>query len=195
VDSGLTDEQLMLEFSSGDVRAFEMLVARHRVKVFNFILRLVGERAKAEDLLQDTWLKVIRGASSYSAKAKFTTWVFTVARNACFDHVRRDAHRQTETLEAPEEPTVIATMPTPEQAAQQSEVRPKLERALKAIAEEQREVFLLREYAGLSFREIAEVTSTPENTVKSRMRYALEGLRRQLQSLGVDADQLDRTVA
>ena len=194
-----SDEQLMLSFKHGDARAFEALVRRHRGPVFNFILRYTGQRARAEDVLQETWLKVVRSAEGYEPKARFTTWVYTIARNLCVDSARKESYRQAESLDAPayvgkdgDGPVRGEVVPdggvSPERGAYNARVRPLIEKALSALPDEQREVFLLREYSGIAFKDIAEVTSTSENTVKSRMRYALEALRRRLTELGVDGD-------
>jgi RNA polymerase sigma-70 factor (ECF subfamily) len=196
----LTDEQLMLAFRTGDARAFDALVRRHRTPVFNFILRYTGHRARAEDLLQETWLKAVRGAPDYEPKARFTTWVYTIARNLCVDSARKESYRQTESLDAPagaeEDGRMLAEVlpdgnASPDRAAHNSRLRPLLERALKGLPQEQREVFILREYSGIAFKDIATVTGVPENTVKSRMRYALDGLRKRLQELGVDGDMVE----
>jgi len=195
-----TDEQLMLAFRSGDARAFEALVRRHRMPVFNFILRYTGQRARAEDLLQETWLKAVRGAQDYEPKARFTTWVYTIARNLCVDSARKESYRKTESLDAPpgaedEGRNLAEVLPdgsaAPDRSAHNARLRPLLERALRSLPAEQREVFLLREYSGIAFKEIAVVTGVPENTVKSRMRYALEGLRKKLAELGVDGDMVE----
>jgi RNA polymerase sigma-70 factor (ECF subfamily) len=197
----------MLAFKSGDARALTALVGRHRQAVFNFILRYVAHRQRAEDLLQETWLKVVRGSADYQPKAKFTTWVYTIARNLCVDSARKETYRQTDSLDAPagadaggrelSETVPDEATAAPDRAADNARLRPLLTRALMALPVEQREVFLLREYQGVGFKEIAEVTGVNENTVKSRMRYALEGLRRQLAELGVDGELLaeGRTVA
>ena len=91
-----SDEQLMLAFKSGDARAFSTLVTRHRQAVYNFILRYVGHRQRAEDVLQETWLKVVRGSSEWEPKARFTTWVYTIARNLCVDSARKESYRQAD---------------------------------------------------------------------------------------------------
>lgn len=196
----------MLAFRQGDAQAFGVLVQRHRGPVFNFILRFAGQRARAEDLTQETWLRVIRHASAYQHHAKFTTWLYTLARNLCVDSARKESYRRTDSLEASQGPgdtgaRLSETLPdtesiSPERGAQSAELRPLLEKALLELPEEQREVFLLREYSGIPFKEIAEVTGTAENTVKSRMRYALEGLRRKLSAAGVGVDEpSDQSVA
>jgi RNA polymerase sigma-70 factor, ECF subfamily len=197
----------MLAFKKGDARAFETLVRRHRASVFNFILRYTGQRARAEDLLQETWLKVVRSSPEYEPKARFLTWVYTIARNLCVDSARKESYRAADSLDAPagqqqeDGPSLGELVPaestaSPDRGAYNARVRPLLEQAIRSLPEEQREVFLLREYSGISFKEIAEVTGVFENTVKSRMRYALEGLRRKLSELGVDGDFGEgRTVA
>ncbi|AKQ65322.1 RNA polymerase sigma-70 factor, ECF subfamily [Myxococcus hansupus] len=194
-----SDERLMLAFQAGEPRAFEALVRKHRTPVFNFILRFTGHRARAEDVLQETWLKVVRNAGEYTPKAKFTTWLYTIARNLCVDSARKESYRQASSLDAPspgserdEARPLGDGLPdagaSPERGAYNARLRPMLERALAALPEEQREVFTLREYSGIPFKDIAEVTGVSENTVKSRMRYALEGLRRRLAEMGVDGD-------
>jgi RNA polymerase sigma-70 factor (ECF subfamily) len=197
----------MLAFRGGEARAFEALVRRHRAPVFNFILRYTGQRARAEDLLQETWLKVVRSAGEYEPRARFTTWVYTIARNLCVDSARKESYRQADSLDAPASGSdegdgraLGEMLPdggnSPERGAHNARLRPMLERALSSLPDEQREVFILREFSGIAFKEIAQVTNTAENTVKSRMRYALEGLRKRLTELGVDGDLAeDRTAA
>jgi len=197
----------MLAFRGGESRAFEALVRRHRAPVFNFILRYTGQRARAEDLLQETWLKVVRSAGEYEPRARFTTWVYTIARNLCVDSARKESYRQADSLDAPASGSdegdgraLGEMLPdggnSPERGAHNARLRPMLERALSSLPDEQREVFILREFSGIAFKEIAQVTNTAENTVKSRMRYALEGLRKRLSELGVDGDLAeDRTAA
>ncbi len=180
-----SDERLMLRFQAGDVRAFEVLVRRHRTPVFSFLVRLTGDRARAEDLCQEVFLKVVKASGGWEERARFQAWVYAIARNLAVDEARRAALRRSEPLDAPAAAARASDDPGPDRGAAAALVRPKLEAALAALPPEQREVFLLREYAGLRFAEIAEVTQAPENTVKSRMRYALEALRARLAALGV----------
>jgi RNA polymerase sigma-70 factor (ECF subfamily) len=186
-----SDERLMVRFRGGDTRAFEVLVTRHRTPIFSFLVRLTGDRGRAEDLCQDTFLRVVKAAREWEERATFRTWVFTIARNLAADEARRAAFRRVEPLDAPGPRGAAqapADDPPPDRAAESALLRPKLEAALAALPAEQREVFLLREHSGLRFHEIAQVTGAPENTVKSRMRYALEGLRQKLAELGVTAE-------
>lgn len=183
-----SDERLMLRFRDGEAPAFEVLVRRHRTPVFSFLVRLTGDRARAEDLCQEVFLKVVRAADGWTPRARFQTWLYAIARNQAVDEARRQAFRRAEPLEGGAAARASSEDPGPDRAAEGALLRPKLEAALAALPEEQREVFLLREYSGLRFAEIAEVTGVPENTVKSRMRYALEALRGSLAALGIEPD-------
>ena len=181
-----TDEALMERYRDGDVRAFEVLLARHRRPVYNFLLRSVLEPAQAEDLLQETFLRVIKGSEDYERQAKFTTWLYTIARNLCVDASRRAKHRRAQSLDMPLggddggrtllDVTADKNAPV-DRAVIGKQLGQRIQAAVDSLVEEQREVFLMREVLDLSFKEIAEVVGCPENTVKSRMRYALEKLR------------------
>jgi RNA polymerase sigma-70 factor, ECF subfamily len=184
-----TDEALMLRYRDGDNRAFEVLLTRHRKPIYNFILRFVMVPAQAEDLLQETFLRVIKGAESYERQAKFTTWLYTIARNLCVDASRRGKHRKAASLDAPldEEGGGAMLDMVPDGGAVVDrqvigkQVGEQIQRAVAQLAEEQREVFIMRELLDMPFKEIATIVGCPENTVKSRMRYALEKLREALE--------------
>ena len=190
-----TDEELLAAYQHGDVGAFELLLRRHRAPLYTFLLRMLGDRTKAEDLAQETFLRIVKGAQEWEHRARFQTWLFTIARNLCADHARRDRFRRADSLdaegpggEAPLVDSVPGEGPDPARGAESARLRPVLAQALSGLPPDQREVFLLREQAGLQFKEIADLTGANENTVKSRMRYALEGLRKALLAAGVDAD-------
>lgn len=193
-----TDEELLALYQQGDAGAFERLLRRHRGPLFTFLVRMLGNREKAEDLAQEAFLRIVKGAAGWEQRARFKTWLYTIARNLCVDQSRRDRFRRAESLDerggpdgAEDGPARIERVPGdgigPERGAESARLRPVLARALSALPEEQREVFVLRELSGLQFKEIAEAVGVNENTVKSRMRYALEGLRKHLEAAGVDA--------
>lgn len=189
-----TDEALMASYRTGDQRAFEVLVLRHSRGIYNFMLRSVRTPARAEELLQEVLVRVIRSKSRYQRSAKFTTWVYTIARNLSVDESRRARFRDHDSLDAPtrmggrrRRTTRLSgisadDMPT-DLAAEAPRLRRRLAGAVDRLPTEQREVFLMRQLAGLSFREIGAAVGAPENTVKSRMRYALEKLRQELADL------------
>jgi RNA polymerase sigma-70 factor (ECF subfamily) len=185
-----SDEALLADYREGDSRAFETLLARYRGPIFNFLLRSARDRGRAEELYQDVWMKVIERCDEFRGDAKFSTWLYTIARNLCIDHQRKMKFRGHASLDAPlpmsGQPIgegVSGFGPSTEQLASGGLLRERIGRAVEGLPEEQREVFLLRQLQGLAFREIAEVVGAPANTVKSRMRYALERLQHLLSDL------------
>ena len=181
-----SDEDLMENYKGGDVDAFEILLQRHEKRVFFFILRKIGDRERTGELLQDTFLRVIKGAGNYSRKAKFTTWLYTIARNLSIDELRRMKHRRHQSLSRPlgradDGPTLYDRLPGPSDdgfdRTDAAQIRGRIENALAELSEEQREVFVMREMMSMPFRDIGAVVGVSENTIKSRMRYALEALR------------------
>jgi len=182
-----TDEALVLRYQRGDLAAFECLVDRHRSGVLRFLARFLRDRARAEDLAQECWLRFIGAAPRWRPQARFRTWLFAVARNLAADEARRMAHRRSSPLDDPPGRAGEQAAPgrSPEEAAFDLLLQPVLRAAIAGLPAEQREVFLLREYEGVPFAEIAEITRAPVPTVKSRMRYALEALRARLASLGL----------
>jgi RNA polymerase sigma-70 factor (ECF subfamily) len=191
VETGPSDEKLMRRYQAGDVGAFEVLLRRHRAAIHAFLYRLTGDAARAEDLAQETWLRVVAAAPRWEKRARFATWALSIARNLAVDDARRSVHRAADSLDAPRPGAspvadrVASDAPLPDRGAESALLRPKLEAALAALPLEQREVFVLREYAGVPFAEIADITGAPVPTVKSRMRYALEALRAELARLGI----------
>ncbi len=187
----ISDELLMARYQRGDRAAFALLVKRHKVRIYNFVLRQVRDPAVAAELAQDVFLRVVQRAGEFKHEARFSTWLYAVARNLCIDHLRKQRHRRHPSLDAApssdaEGRTLGERIPDPhhgssvERAASASQVGESIVRAVDALPEDQKEVFLLREIGNLPFKEIAEVTGVGENTVKSRMRYALERLQQAL---------------
>ncbi|MEZ4428889.1 MAG: RNA polymerase sigma factor [Nannocystaceae bacterium] len=190
-----SDEELMVAFCRGQGRAFEVLVGRHQRGLFNFILRSVLNRSRAEELLQEVFLRVVRAKARYEQTARFSTWVYTIARNLCVDESRRQKFRRTVSLDAPRsagrddggQVNLLDRQAADDVSTDDAAAGPTLQRrmaaAVAALPDDQREVFLMRQLGGLSFKEIGKVVGAPENTVKSRMRYALEKLRVDLKDL------------
>jgi RNA polymerase sigma-70 factor (ECF subfamily) len=192
-----SDEALMMAYRGGDARAFERLVARHEKPVWNFLRRFVANPTTAEDLLQEVFLRVVKSAhekeSDWRGTAKFSTWLYTIARNLCVDHSRRAVHRDAASLDGPAHAgegdatlhdRIAAADPPADALVADRQARVRIDRAIAALPADQREVFLMREVMELPFAEIAVVVGVSEPTVKSRMRYALEKLRNALVELG-----------
>jgi RNA polymerase sigma-70 factor (ECF subfamily) len=197
VDGEPSDEQLLAAYRGGDVRAFERLLARYEKPIWSFLRRFVRDAEAAEDLLQEVFLRVVRDAqeanAAWKGQSKFSTWLYTIARNLCIDHARRAVHRDARSLDAPTRAgdetseTLHDRLSDDARDAEgltsDGQVRARVEQAVAALPPDQREVFLLRETMDMPFAEIAAVVGAPEPTVKSRMRYALERLREALEDL------------
>ncbi len=183
------DEFLMLRYQQGDKSAFPVLVLRHQQALFNFAFRQVRMPQLAEDVVQETFVRVVQNAADFKHEARFTTWVYTITRNLCIDQLRKRALRRHPSLdqangEEGDGPTLGEQTADPrasvEREATGTELKERIARAVDKLPDDQREVFLMREVSNLPFKEIAEITNVPENTVKSRMRYALERLQEAL---------------
>jgi RNA polymerase sigma-70 factor (ECF subfamily) len=184
----VSDEELLRRYLGGEAEAFRPLIQRYEKPIYNFILRSVRRPDRAEEILQDTFLKVVQRAHDFKGQSKFSTWLFTIARNLCIDHSRKMVFRRHRSLDARtdagEGPTLLDRTANRDAAvdrrAMAADLQARIAEAVEDLPEEQREVFLLRQVEGMPFKEIAEVVGVPENTVKSRMRYALERLQRAL---------------
>lgn len=175
MDNVAEDSALMLRYRDGDVAAFEVLYRRHNDAVFRYLLRLCRHRDTAEDIFQDVWGKIVKARDSYRPTAKFTTFLYRVAHNCFIDHIRRNKrHTMTADVEPDTQPNPADL---PEVETERSLARRRLEAALQELPEEQRDVFLLSEEAGLSLDQIASVTDSNRETAKSRLRYAVNKLR------------------
>lgn len=189
------DEALMLAYKAGDNRAFEELIARHKKGIYNFLYRFLRQDQNVEEAFQEVFVRVIRASDSYTPTAKFTTWLYTIARNYCIDLSRQGRHRRMQ-VSLPDdrsgenesikwEDRIPDYRPGPDSQVTAQDLATKLEEALQRINPDQKEVFLLREYAGLSFEDITHIVGDSVNTVKSRMRYALLALQDQFKKIGI----------
>ncbi|MFW5921597.1 MAG: RNA polymerase sigma factor [Polyangiales bacterium] len=186
------DEELLRRFNEGDARTFEVILERYRRPVFNFVLRSVRDPSKAEDLLQEVFLRVVQRSEHFKGDSKFSTWLYTIARNLCIDTSRKMAFRRHRSLDAPARSAEADGEGTPmvervegrehgaDRRAIAERMRTQLAAAVEELPDDQKEVFLMRQVQNLPFKEIAEIVGVPQNTVKSRMRYALERLREAL---------------
>lgn len=186
-----SDEWLLSAYRDGDASAFEALLGRYRGPLFNVVLRSVRDRGRAEEIYQDVWMKVIERCDDFRGDAKFSTWLYAIARNLCIDHQRKMKHRRHASLSQAQpgsEQTLEDKAPNPgpstDALAAGRLLQDRIAAAVEALPEDQRDVFLLRQLQGLGFNEIAEVVGISANTAKSRMRYALERLQRELHDWG-----------
>ena len=177
-----SDETLMMRYGRGDAAAFDLLYRRHEMRVWRYLERNVGNRATADELMQEVWFAVARDALRYEPSARFTTWLFTIAHNRMIDSVRT-SRRQTslETIGYEAESVVeqLTSDPSagPLAAAVARDQAGALARAFEKLPGEQREAFLLQVEGDLSVEEIAAITDSSFETTKSRLRYARMKLR------------------
>ena len=171
----LEDSALMLRYQDGDASAFEMLYRRHNDALYRYLLRRCQQRDAADDVFQEVWGKIIRARESYRPTAKFTTFLYRVAHNCFIDYLRRNQRHQHNSPADPDSQPDLAE--APEQLTEKALARRRLEQALTLLPDEQRDAFLLHEEAGLSLDQIATVTGSNRETIKSRLRYAMKKLR------------------
>lgn len=175
MEHALDDSALMLRYRDGDIEAFETLYKRHKDPLYRYLLRRCNCRDTAEDVYQEVWGKIVKSRENYRPTAKFTTFLYHVAYNCFVDYLRRNKRHADNTVLEPEahadpgEPT--------ESLTERALARRRLEAALETLPDEQRDVFLLHEEAGLSLDDIASVTGCQRETAKSRLRYAVKKLR------------------
>lgn len=181
--SQYSDAQLAQAFREGNERALETLINRHKDKVYTSIYMLVKDKYLAEDIFQDTFLKIIKTIKEgrYSEQGKFLPWAIRVGHNLCMDHFRRS--RQQVPISLPDGQDISVLFGTSDMNAdvmEKRQVHESVRKMVELLPEEQREVIVLRMYADLSFKQIAEMTGVSINTSLGRMRYALLNLRKMI---------------
>ncbi len=181
----LTDQELIDLYINGDEKAFELLLNRHRDKIFTSIYLFVKDQELAEDIFQDVFIKIIKSLNKgkYNHQGKFLQWAMRISYNMCVDHFRKSKRRTkispTETFD------IFDILQTKEENMEQkiikSQVHKKLRKVVDRLPDEQREVVILRHYADMSFKEISELTKVSINTALGRMRYALINMRKTIE--------------
>lgn len=173
---GATDSELLQRCRRGETTAFDELYQRYRLPLYSYLNRLVPGRGQvADDLFQQTWMKVLENLDRYSEQQRFVSWLFRIAHNVAVDYLRQDLRH--EMVEVTEASAVDESVPWA--AMDRQVLAAAIEQVTAVLAPEQREVLLLRQQ-GVGFREIAEIQQTSINTVLGRMHYAVKHLRRRL---------------
>jgi RNA polymerase sigma-70 factor (ECF subfamily) len=179
----ISDYELIQRFIKGEQFCFEHLIHRHKNKVFTYISLYIRDKALAEDLFQDTFMKVIQSvkAGKYQDNGKFISWVMRIAHNLIIDHFRRVKQMNTVSNDDYES-DLFNSKKFSESTVEDDMIRRQIQKDVRKIIshlpEDQREVVILRHYAGLSFKEIADITDVSINTALGRMRYALINMRK-----------------
>jgi len=184
-----TDTELVERHRQGDVVAFNILITRYTSPLYRFILRLSGEPAVAEDLVQETCVKAWRKLSSFQADRSFKSWIFTIARNTTFDYLKKkkaipfSALDEQSPIEESFQDRIEDIRPLPPELIERADRAQIIEQALQTLPARTRTILLLHEGEDLTFQEIAETVKEPLNTVKSRYRRALITLRTTVERL------------
>jgi len=176
----LSDEDLMFRYRDGDEACFTELVRRYKTKLVNTAYRVVGDFAKAEDVVQETFLRVHRNRDRYRSIARFSTWIYTIALNVARNELRNTKRKRLVSLDAfggnsdsdPSTYEIPDESAMPDRDAETRELRKIFNRAIEKLPERYRTVFVLRDVQELSYEEIAEILKIPKGTVKSRMNRA-----------------------
>ncbi len=177
-----TDQELVLAYQNGEQRVFQVLLERHQQKVFNYILSMVKDTTIADDIFQDTFVKVVNTlrSGSYHDEGKFIQWVMRIAHNLVIDHARKG--QKFRMVYDTNEFSIFDTLNSSEFNMQDKMIKTQIYKdiryLIKQLPKEQRRVLVMRHYANMSFKEIAEKTGVSINTALGRMRYALINIRR-----------------
>jgi RNA polymerase sigma factor (sigma-70 family) len=185
----LTDNELIQLFQQGKTRAFDVLIDRHQERIFNAINFMVKDSYLAEDLIQDIFIKIIDNLKlgKYNDEGKFLPWALRIAHNYCVDHFRKV--KRTPTIKTSDDQDLFEIIKHADHPADYKMTRSQTHRDIQELVdllpEEQREIIVLRHYANLSFKEIAQMTNCSINTALGRMRYGLINLRKMMNERGM----------
>lgn len=181
-NSKLTDSQLVAQYMEGKESAITALVERHRARLFSYIVVRVHDRDLADDIFQDTFIKVIKSLrkGKYNDEGKFLPWVLRIAHNLIIDHFRKN--KRMPVVAATDDFNVVDILsddvPNREKSMIKEQIEDDLRKLIQELPEDQRKVLIMRHYCDLSFKEIADITGVSINTALGRMRYALINLRK-----------------
>lgn len=177
-----SDNELVADYMNGDKQAFEVLLSRHQNKVFNYILSLVKDKALADDIFQDTYIKIVNTLRSgtYRDEGKYIQWVMRIAHNLVIDHFRRS--QRFPTIRTDENFDIFDVLGNSEESVEQkiikTQINSDVKKLIRQLPDEQRRVLVMRHYSNMSFKDIADKTGVSINTALGRMRYALINMRR-----------------
>ena len=188
------DHELMQEYADGNQQAIEMIFERYKSKILNFCVRILGNRADAEDVTGDVFLKLFANKYTYDPRAKFSTWLFTIARNDCISRIRKRKNlvsiwfgnknsEQADQWDIPDESHM------PDHTAKQKETQTFVRRAIQQLPLEQREAIVLREYHKMNYEDISKVLNCSLEKVKVLIFRGREKLRVELASFVKEEDQ------
>lgn len=167
-----TDIVLMDLIKKGDEKAFELLLSRHQRPVFNLSLRFLNEQAEAEEITQETFIRVFKSAETYTPEAKFTTWLYTIVKNLCFNSLRKRRSVHIVSVEDEELPEIPSVNDDPSVILDKKRLKSKVMAAVNELPENMRVAVILHKFHGLQYNEIADILNCSVNAVKLRVHRA-----------------------
>lgn len=179
-------EQVLIDRSkAGDVAAFEELISVYQKKIYNLTFRMLGNLNDADDLTQETFIRVFKSISNFKGESTFSTWIYRIATNVCLDELRKRKNKKAISLDeeikvddGEIKRQIESDTPLPDEIAEKEELRLFVKNAIESLPEEQRLIISLRDIQGLSYDEIAQVLECPSGTVKSRINRARQALKK-----------------
>jgi len=190
MDKEISSEDLMARIANGDDDAFEILVNRHQTSILNLIYRFIGDRTQPKDLAQEVFFKVWQSAKSYKPEAKFTTWLYRITTNLCFNELKSSRRKKWFSFSRSDdqsgdtiEETLPDTAPSAEDLLIEKERSRQISDALQSLPENQRMALILKRYDGLSYQEIAQIIGCSVSAVESLIVRAKKTLQEKLRIL------------
>jgi RNA polymerase sigma-70 factor (ECF subfamily) len=185
----LSSEELMAKIAEGDNDSFEILVNRHQTSVLNLVYRFIGDRTQAKDVAQEVFIRVWQSARTYLPKAKFTTWVYRITANLCFNELKSARRKKWFSFNQSDEDgdltfedTLADSAPSPEDVLLEKERSRQISYALQSLPENQRMALILKRYDELSYQEIAQIIGCSVPAVESLLVRAKRGLQEKLKN-------------
>lgn len=187
----VSDWELIELFRKGNEEVFEEIVRRYQKKVYNTTYRMMGNHEDASDLAQEAFIRIYRNLRSFQGKSSFSTWLFTITTNVCRDELRKRQRRlQAQSLSEPVqfddgevEREIADDSMAPEVMSLHREMQDEIQAVIEQLPSEQKEAIILREFQGLSYEEIAEISGVAVGTIKSRISRARQSMKKELSTL------------
>lgn len=199
MNNALSSEDLMARIARGDEDAFEILVNRHQTSVLNLVYRFIGDRTQAKDLAQEVFIRVWQAAKTYKPEAKFTTWIYRITANLCFNELKSSRrkrwysfNRSDEDGEHTFEETLVDSTPSAENILLEKERSREISDALQGLPDNQRMALVLKRYDALSYQEIAQIIGCSVSAVESLLVRAKRALQEKLKNFDRDVPRKPR---
>lgn len=187
-DENMEDAQLVQDFIGGNHQAFNVLISRWQNKIHRFAYRYFASSDDAAEITQKTFIKAYQKLETLDDASKFGSWLYRIANNLCLDELKRAGRRKSTSLEALKTAPQTKLASSADEKLMRNEALVLLHKALLQLPNDQRMVVIMKEYEGLTFREIAEILDESENTIKSRMYYGLRALKKTFDSWNINKE-------